>query len=541
MAFSAFGQDTIPNGDFEQWVTTNIYSPAGFPYTSDFQNFSNKQPLNVLRVTDSYGSLLYAAELFTTVNQGDTSLAYMVNNNPQNGSFSTWHGGVPLSQMPTSFRGYYKYASTSDSATIILAFSQGGVNIGTYTRHLGPASTYTLFQFPMPTLAQTPDSVVIAFAASLVAGNNPTGVPGDTLKIDSISFTGLPAQPAGLNGDFLVWNDTAYTYPNVWNLNGGGNSVTGVKQTTDAVHGMYAIELTTILGNQNNHVAARSGQIMLGYYQNNCNGNCSEKGGIPFTNQKDTLCFFYKYLPMNGDSAGLSLQFVLNGNLFNFAGGLLPESDQYTYMEIPFDAGQQPDSVQINIQSSNWDDTLLQYVGSDLKIDRMFFKSQVLPKTNPVITWATPSDITSGTALSSTQLDASVSQLGELLYADTIGQVLKSGTDTLWVTFIPLDQADYNIDTAFVLLNVNVESVLPLAKNSTLTFYPNPAHEQVTVSSKDVISSLSITDINGKVLMVNKQVNQSNVTIPLNGLSKGVYILSVSNGKNIVQEKLIVQ
>ena len=76
-------------------------------------------------------------------------------------------------------------------------------------------------------------------------------------------------------------------------------------------------------------------------------------------------------------------------------------------------------------------------------------------KETPAITWATPSAITYGTALSSTQLNATASVPGTFVYSPVSGKVLGAGSRTLSVTFTPADTTDYNTATATVTLVVN--------------------------------------------------------------------------------------
>ena len=72
----------------------------------------------------------------------------------------------------------------------------------------------------------------------------------------------------------------------------------------------------------------------------------------------------------------------------------------------------------------------------------------------PVITWAPPAAITYGTALSATQLNASASVAGTLVYTPAAGTVPAAGTDTLSVTFTPTDTTDYSTVTVTVQLTV---------------------------------------------------------------------------------------
>jgi hypothetical protein len=76
-------------------------------------------------------------------------------------------------------------------------------------------------------------------------------------------------------------------------------------------------------------------------------------------------------------------------------------------------------------------------------------------KSTPTITWATPAAINYGTALSTTQLNASFSVPGTCVYSPAVGTVLTPGTQTLSVTCTPTDTANINTVTATVSLTVS--------------------------------------------------------------------------------------
>ena len=76
-------------------------------------------------------------------------------------------------------------------------------------------------------------------------------------------------------------------------------------------------------------------------------------------------------------------------------------------------------------------------------------------QATPAISWATPSPITYGTALSATQLNASSTVAGTLAYTPASGTVLAAGTQTLSVTLTPTDTTDYTSATQTVSLTVN--------------------------------------------------------------------------------------
>jgi len=77
-------------------------------------------------------------------------------------------------------------------------------------------------------------------------------------------------------------------------------------------------------------------------------------------------------------------------------------------------------------------------------------------KATPVITWPTPADITYGTALSATQLNATSGGVaGTFVYSPAAGTVPGAGTQPLSVTFTPTDTADYMSASTSITLTVN--------------------------------------------------------------------------------------
>lgn len=381
IGIATYGQNSIPNGNFENWTTYSYDYPQNYPWNSNLA-FSNYTAPNVIKTTDAYHGN-FAVQITNSISNGDTAFGFIVNANPP-GNLAQAHGGMPYNQKPTGIRGWYKYnQSEVDSGSIIVIFSKGGNNIGTYYFEIGGVkSSYTLFNKTfIPALATTPDSVIIGFlSCKFNAGmDNPHGIPGSTLILDSVSFTGVSSQPTWLNGDFESWQSQGLLTPDDWFVNNGyTNGAVGVSRTTDAAKGSYAIELTTYLGNNNNITEAQPSWISTGYYPNKCNNNCYEHGGNPFSNQTDTLVFYYKYAPAHlTDSARLNINFIKNHSQFDGRTVIILALSNYTYVEVPFSINQAPDTVIIDIYSSLWNDTAVSYVGADLKIDNIYFKSQI--------------------------------------------------------------------------------------------------------------------------------------------------------------------
>jgi lysophospholipase L1-like esterase len=73
----------------------------------------------------------------------------------------------------------------------------------------------------------------------------------------------------------------------------------------------------------------------------------------------------------------------------------------------------------------------------------------------PVIFWREPGAISYGTALSTTQLDATANVPGSFTYTPGVGAVLSGGSQSLSVVFTPADSANFATATASVTLFVN--------------------------------------------------------------------------------------
>jgi hypothetical protein len=109
-------------------------------------------------------------------------------------------------------------------------------------------------------------------------------------------------------------------------------------------------------------------------------------------------------------------------------------------------------------------------------------------KATPTVTWANPADITYGTPLSSTQLDASADVAGTLAYSPAAGTLLGAGSYTLSVTFTPTDTADYNSVTQAATLNV-----LP----QPLTITPDANQSQVYGAATPALTYTASGLVNG--------------------------------------------
>jgi hypothetical protein len=126
-------------------------------------------------------------------------------------------------------------------------------------------------------------------------------------------------------------------------------------------------------------------------------------------------------------------------------------------------------------------------------------------KATPVITWATPSAITYGTALSATQLNATTAVAGAFVYSPVSGTVLSAGSQTLNVTFTPTDTTDYNTATASVQLTVNKATpAITWATPSAIT-YGTPLSSTQLNATSPVAGTFVYNPVSGTVLGAGSQ------------------------------------
>jgi Chitobiase/beta-hexosaminidase C-terminal domain/Bacterial Ig-like domain (group 2) len=91
---------------------------------------------------------------------------------------------------------------------------------------------------------------------------------------------------------------------------------------------------------------------------------------------------------------------------------------------------------------------------------------------SPVITWAQPSPIQQGTAITAAQLDATANVPGTFSYSPSVGTVPPVGTQTLTATFTPSDKTDYLPATAHNSLTVDAAGT---GNSSALISWSPPA------------------------------------------------------------------
>ncbi len=147
----------------------------------------------------------------------------------------------------------------------------------------------------------------------------------------------------------------------------------------------------------------------------------------------------------------------------------------------------------------------------------------------PTITWAAPAAITYGTALSSTQLNATSNVPGKFVYTPAPGTVLNAGPQTLSVTFTPSDYTDFAPQTTTVQIQVN--QAVPAINWTTpaaITYGTPLSATQLNASSGAVAGTFVYTPAAGTVLGVGTQTLSTTFTPTSSNYTSNTATVSLS-------------
>jgi hypothetical protein len=133
-------------------------------------------------------------------------------------------------------------------------------------------------------------------------------------------------------------------------------------------------------------------------------------------------------------------------------------------------------------------------------------QATILVQATPVLTWSNPADITYGTPLGASQLNASANVRGSFSYGPAAGTVLTAGpAQTLTVTFTPADTTTYTTATARVSINVNKATPHIIWAAPADITYGTPLGSAQLDATADVPGSFSYGPAAGTVLPAGPQ------------------------------------
>lgn len=357
-AFSWSAAQSVPNGDFENWIGTANENPLYYPLVSNASAQTLGLPSNVVKVADPHDGN-FAVQVKTVGNANDTAFGYIINGDPNTGA-----GGIPYNEHPITLSGYYKSILPSDTAILFIAFKENGVILSTnYAYFYGIHTNYTYFYIPLtiPALAN-PDSLVFGLISCNPSVPNPT--PNSWIQLDHLLFNGVPTQPPQMNGSFENWTGETSWQISQWETVGD----TAVRSTSPH-SGLLALQLTTVMYDA--FTAGPSIATTGHFYQNNI------IAGRPYSQMNDTLCGWYKYTVNGIDSAAGGAIAMQSGTPVGYAIASFPAASNYTYFELPLTCAQQPDTL-ILLFVSSADNTVPANAGSRFYLDGLFLKSSPL-------------------------------------------------------------------------------------------------------------------------------------------------------------------
>lgn len=103
-----------------------------------------------------------------------------------------------------------------------------------------------------------------------------------------------------------------------------------------------------------------------------------------------------------------------------------------------------------------------------------------------------------------------------------------------------LESLDYNGDIFITKLSdANMGIPEPL-NHEEIKIYPNPVKDLISIESKNKISTVSIIDLSGKLIQ-KKIVNSTKTQFNTNNLTKGVYVIEITNDKGQKISKKIIK
>ncbi len=140
----------------------------------------------------------------------------------------------------------------------------------------------------------------------------------------------------------------------------------------------------------------------------------------------------------------------------------------------------------------------------------------------PVVTWPQPADVSAGTVLSATQLNATANVPGTFTYKPAAGTALQAGTQTLSTTFTPTDSTTYSTATLSTTINVTaLGSQTPTLTALQISGSPGSVQSGQTIQlvATAVYSDKSTAIVTGSAIWNSSNTSIASVTA---GTVKGV-------------------
>lgn len=343
-----------------------------------------------------------------------------------NGNVATGYAGTVEFTDYTAFSGVpSSYTFTAQDAGVLSLPAVVANVAGAQVFGVMDASNAKLTDPTPPTITV---SLVEPTTFSVVSGSG--GYGGSATLVATLTASGLPLAGKTVSFTLTVNGNTENLGPAVTNASGVA-TVTGVSLTGLSMGTISGAIGTRFAGDSADAPATGTGDLTV--------------NAAPATLSFGTLTFTYD---------GSSKTTTVTTNPAGLSGVTITYSQNGTTVPSPAAAGVYQVTASLNNPN---------YAAPSIS------GSLTINQVTPVITWASPTAITFGTALSATQLDATANILGMFTYTPGAGTILNAGSDlTLSVIFTPNDAVDYH--------TVNASTSIDVAKANLVISWLQPTN-----------------------------------------------------------------
>jgi hypothetical protein len=537
----------VPNGGFEEWETNLLFEEPEMWKSSNTEAIFS-QIVTVEKSTQNYSGD-FSLYLFSTNSMDGIEFGYsLCNATVTDGSEPDniqYEGGFPVTAAPDSIYGYFKYnINENDSALILVSFKKNGEIIGQdYFFLTGTQNNFVLKGFDIMDFVEIPDTATVGFASSFP--DNPTA--GNSLFVDSIWFSGPDSIP---NSDFEVWNTLTYSDPLHWMTSNvlqafAGTSASATK-TSDAHSGDWAIQIEskiTLVPSDHQFDTNIYGYL----FSWDENHHYQEYSYFPIDFNPGMLQGYYKFAPVENDTAYILIQLKDNVGEIYGGGTILLPADEYTLFSVPLNY---PKNVTID---SAYIMAMFKYSLSQNPADYQGEEGTLLYLDDLIFI-----DPCEGYPEFEIEETATTCGSGPILFAG------EGWDEYLWSTGESTPYIDVTGDGEYSV--IVIDNITGCHMTDTIVFelplcdgieesvakgiagvFPNPASDEFSINMKDFtpgIYSFAITSVTGSVVeKFTKSVINSNesVTISLDGYAPGLYTVKINGTAFTYKEKLLIK
>lgn len=527
----------IPGGSFETWQTATFEYPQNADWTI-YHESSSPEFMGLLEKSDDASDGNYAIKFstFGTYYCGYVVYGQVGDEGPT--------GGIPFADSPTEVTISYKCnMADGDSAQIWVWLYSGGSQITSDIFKVGGTqSVYKDTTFILSDYAPIiPDSLMFA-----VAGCNPMveeiRTDGNEVYFDNVSFNGANNVQIPDNS-FELWTSKVQDYTTEMH-----NIEAHCEKSDDAYSGNFALKMSTqnVEWDENDNEIDKDSELFLwgkiSWIQvSKADYEARIAGGLPVHARKDTLVFYYKYIPSAGvaDTAELNLLFEKDSLMVYDYWDILLPTDTYTKHEVPYDldntwpkSSVEADSMVLKLESSKWrensvpSDTTIE--GSSLYIDYMYFKSQLYAVTataesngavSPVDT-----SIILGNSLTFTITPDAGYEIDSASYngEDISDDLVQSGSGFTYTA--DTITGDGSLYVSFKVATGREELILTKDK---ISIYPNPVTNVLYITGATKESIVQFISVTGAVVYQKKI--SGNSSLDVSHIPAGLYFVKINN------------